>query len=125
MTRWLYLLCSLLLVTNVAAQELRLHLPEPRWELDADTRPLQEREAGLEPHEAARAAQLRPLLATGSHLEAIAILEQADHKTFSAALYFILGQLYLAESDFTKAESAYSPHWKRCPISCAPTARWA
>jgi len=100
---------------NVAAQSVSIDLPTPSWQFDANTQPLQEREAGLDPNERELAATLRPLIDSQQYQQAAAVLEQADQSTFSAAMHFVRAQIYMSMNDMAGAEAAYQDTLAKMP----------
>ena len=88
---------------------LEITLSEPSWVFEVRNTPLEAREANLDPSENELASVLRPLLEGEDYRAAADILEAeaAQGRSFSAALNYILGQVYMSLEEFDNAESTF------------------
>ena len=90
-------------------QNLSIQLDAPEWVFNVSSAVLQGREPQLDPSENALGGELRELLNAGDYQGAIQVMEaaRAEGQTFGAALNHILGQVYMSEQDYPRAEAAF------------------
>lgn len=109
-----HLLLALLAVTATPAfADLQLQLPEPEWLLTPAREPIGQREALIQPRELSLFQQLRPLIEAQDYAGANDLLsEKLDltvefpYATFSPAMNYVIGQIYLSTGQIDAAEDA-------------------